>query len=443
MEEKSAGQHRFGRGVSERTSTRVQGNRTGGPTTDTSSVALPDFASCANLTALTKPPRAGEARRPRTFDGRIPGCDLVFRGSERCLGRVDRGCAARGSRASFACDCSGEQLKEPYRRARSATVDRRSSATDRLPAMPIGSRNCERRLAHCDSPALILCIGPYVRYEELERYSGLVDLVLSEATAAEVLPRHVSRLLEGRSGRPGRGEGNPLISRDRGKLEQRAARDDCRGLYGAPDIAWNRPTSRWSARALHSSTKRMNRAKRSSRSGMSLCSKSGTDRLERHALEIGPVVALIGFPDRNTVALAKAKGAIACLELPLNLDDLIDVIERFAQSGKLEPRAAPARAEPPHTLPPRPRRQATQRRSHAEAKQWPGPARTPRIVSEANRRTDDRQLTHPTEDMPKAQAEIDRRLEGPGAKGSDQGDPARAGIRRGPGGSQERPQRNG
>ena len=42
------------------------------------------------------------------------------------------------------------------------------------------------------SPALILCVGPYVRYEELERYSGLVDLVLSEATAADVIPRHVA-----------------------------------------------------------------------------------------------------------------------------------------------------------------------------------------------------------------------------------------------------------
>lgn len=59
-----------------------------------------------------------------------------------------------------------------------------------------------RALGNSEStPSLILCVGPYVRYEELERHSGLVDLVLSEATAADVLPRHAARLLSGRQGR--------------------------------------------------------------------------------------------------------------------------------------------------------------------------------------------------------------------------------------------------
>ena len=52
------------------------------------------------------------------------------------------------------------------------------------------------------SPVIILCISPFVRYEELERWSGLADVVISEATAAEVLPRHVTRLAAGRDGRP-------------------------------------------------------------------------------------------------------------------------------------------------------------------------------------------------------------------------------------------------
>ncbi len=55
------------------------------------------------------------------------------------------------------------------------------------------------------APAVFLCVSPYVRYVELERVSRLVDLVVSEATAAEVLPRHVVRLIEGterRSPRP-------------------------------------------------------------------------------------------------------------------------------------------------------------------------------------------------------------------------------------------------
>src|SRR5438128_55715 len=51
------------------------------------------------------------------------------------------------------------------------------------------------------APALILCISPYVRYEELERWSRLVDLVLWEATAADVLPGHVARLRDEGRGR--------------------------------------------------------------------------------------------------------------------------------------------------------------------------------------------------------------------------------------------------
>ena len=46
-------------------------------------------------------------------------------------------------------------------------------------------------------PMVILCISPYVRYVDLERWSGLVDLVVSEATAAEVLPGKIARLLGG------------------------------------------------------------------------------------------------------------------------------------------------------------------------------------------------------------------------------------------------------
>ena len=106
------------------------------------------------------------------------------------------------------------------------------------------------------------------------------------------------------------------------------------------------------------------------------------ERLERHAREAGPIVALIGFADRSTVAVAKANGAFACLELPLNLDDLIDVIERFAQCGNREPRPAPARAEAPHTLPPRPRRGAADLPEPRRAKAVVRARRTPRILNE-------------------------------------------------------------
>ncbi len=46
-------------------------------------------------------------------------------------------------------------------------------------------------------PVVILCVSPYVRYEDLERWAGLVDLVVSEAVAVEVLPGQLGRLFEG------------------------------------------------------------------------------------------------------------------------------------------------------------------------------------------------------------------------------------------------------
>ncbi len=229
-----------------------------------------------------------------------------------------------------------------------------------------------------ESPALILCVGPYVRYEELERYSGLVDLVLSEATAAEVLPRHVARLLEGRPSRAPRSDGIPLRVCVAGSNVEltRAVGEACAvagyrieltgdPIVGARVSGRNEPSAPtetvliiWDVPVLD---------------------PDWSDRLERHCLQAGPVIALMGFADRTSVALARSKGAIACLELPLNLDDLIDVIDRFSRSLPLEAQAVPLRVESPHHLPPRPRRRVNQRESRSEGTRWPVPGRQPTI----------------------------------------------------------------
>ena len=64
---------------------------------------------------------------------------------------------------------------------------------------------------------------------------------------------------------------------------------------------------------------------------MPLLEPDWSQRLERRSRATGPVIALFGFADRETVTLAKACGAIACLELPYDVDDLIDVIDRAAE----------------------------------------------------------------------------------------------------------------
>jgi CheY-like chemotaxis protein len=220
-------------------------------------------------------------------------------------------------------------------------------------------------------PALILCVGPYVRYEELERYSGLVDLVLSEATACDVLPRHVTRLLEGRACRPPRTEGGVLrvlVASSNAELCRTIAEACVAAGYHVEQANDQIVGARVGSSAEPASP------------GEALVTvwdvpvlEEWTERLERHALEHGPVVALIGFPDRNTVALAKSKGAVACLELPLNLDDLIDVLDRCSRPVAKVVRTAPGRAQPPHILPPRSRRRAADKGSPVQETEWPSP----------------------------------------------------------------------
>jgi len=235
-----------------------------------------------------------------------------------------------------------------------------------------------RTSAPNDSPALILCVGPYIRYEELERYSGLVDLVLSEATAAEVLPRHVTRLLDGRQGRSPRSETGALrvlVASANGELGRVVAEACTAAGYRAEEVEDQFVGARPSCRS---------RSSNSSEMPLTIWDvpllEPWPERLERHALATGPVIALMGFADRKSVALARSKGAFACFELPLNLDDLVDALDRFSRLSPLDPKAPGARAEPAHHLPPRPRRPGRTRTGRTRESEWPPPARPPTIA---------------------------------------------------------------
>jgi hypothetical protein len=227
------------------------------------------------------------------------------------------------------------------------------------------------------SPALILCVGPYIRYEELERYSGLVDLVLSEATAAEVLPRHVARLLEGRQGRAPRPESSVfrlLVASSNAELSRAVAEACAAAGYRAEQVEDQAVGAQFSIR---------NESQVAAESVLTIWDvpvlEAWSERLERHALHVGPLIALLGFADRRAVSLARSNGAFACLELPLNLDDLVDAIDRFARAISLEPPTLPARVEPAHHLPPRTRRR-DQDKVHTHAKpRWPESGRPPTI----------------------------------------------------------------
>jgi hypothetical protein len=228
------------------------------------------------------------------------------------------------------------------------------------------------------APTVFLCVSPYVRYVELERVSRLVDLVVSEATAAEVLPRHVVRLLEGterRIPRPGAvpfrievASGNDALGR--AVLEAcasagyRAEAIDDQEIGGIirvrnrPGPATERVLTIWDVPVLE---------------------PGWAERLEWRALRTGPVITLAGFADRELVARARAGGALACLELPCDLDDLIDAVDRVARSTDLESWPVPPRAEPPHELPPRSHRHARRRGNPAASAPWSDRGPLPRI----------------------------------------------------------------
>ncbi|WP_165064142.1 response regulator [Paludisphaera rhizosphaerae] len=183
-------------------------------------------------------------------------------------------------------------------------------------------------------PRIVLCVSPYVRYAEIERCAGLVEIVTPEATAAETLPRQIERMLKtpGVASRTAR-EASPVevVSTDY-ELRQVLCEACTRAGYRASDSAElladpvdGRRLTVWDVPVLE---------------------PRWEERLERRSKQ-GPVLALLGFADRTAVTHAREAGASACLDLPCAMDDLIDAVDRMAREETLRPRAQTAHATPP------------------------------------------------------------------------------------------------
>jgi hypothetical protein len=211
-------------------------------------------------------------------------------------------------------------------------------------------------------PAIVMCVSAFVRYEELERWSSLADLVLSEATAADVLPRHVARLVEGRDVRTARAATAGF------RIEVAGGNHDlCQALVEACTAGGCRAITvddlDSSGGAASADVPSLKNEPVLTIWDVPVLEPDWAERLERRSRSSGPVIALVGFADRATVTLAKARGAIACLELPYNVDDLLDVVDRATRSLPPEKWPVPGRAESPHRLPPRPRRRSVARQT--------------------------------------------------------------------------------
>ena len=251
--------------------------------------------------------------------GRPRPRDLVRGRPRRPLGRRDR----RGpARDSLRIDCP-DDLPEAWpidRPTPFALVLHRSilTATDAQRIARLKAR-ADRTLGS------VLCVGPHARYVEVERWSRLVDVVIPEATARETVLRHA--LAIDRPPRP-LGAARPKTAVISANYELRAALADAAKAGGFAVEAVAEPidappgvASAWDVPVLEA---------------------DWPDRLAGLA-KFGPVVALMGFADRSSVALPGG-GASACLDLPCDVGDFLAVLDRVAA----------IRQDPPHEVPPAP-----------------------------------------------------------------------------------------
>jgi CheY-like chemotaxis protein len=180
-----------------------------------------------------------------------------------------------------------------------------------------------------------------VRYSDLDAWSDLYDAAVPEATARETVARRLCPPGEGVERRPVAGP-RPRVAVVGTNAALRPMLAEAIVAAGYPVVSvrgWNEAPETgpavWDIPLLEPDWPQ------------ALARRGGVD----------PVVALIGFADRALVAEARARGASACLELPLDLADLVAALDRLT---------AP-RVEPAHALPPAPATRRCRTRAVADA----------------------------------------------------------------------------
>lgn len=180
---------------------------------------------------------------------------------------------------------------------------------------------------------VILCVGSFSRHADIVQCASLVDVILHEATARDVIRRYATANEElGQRASDGRGAVKINVVSSNFELRQILV-EICRtaGYEPRPCAGWDevgttgKAISLWDVPVL----------------------EPGWGETLRERAHSGEVIALIGLPDREHVREARRNGAIACLELPGDPADLIEVLDR---------RTA-LRADGAHDGPPAPRSQ--------------------------------------------------------------------------------------
>lgn len=198
-------------------------------------------------------------------------------------------------------------------------------------------------------PTTILCYGPFARYAELERWLGLADEAVPESTAVDTLPRRVERCLN--IGR----EDASAIRDESARVVVVSTNPDLRRTIGDVCAEWvatiipliDLPADE---RIVVASGPNATPRPTVTVIDVPLLEPAWEARIEQ-ASRWGPVIALLGFPDRATVETARRFGAWACLELPFERDDLGYALKCCLKEMQSEKRATLAGFEPGHRLP--------------------------------------------------------------------------------------------
>jgi hypothetical protein len=177
------------------------------------------------------------------------------------------------------------------------------TATDALRIARLKARS-ERTLR------VILCVGPHARYVESERWSRLVDVVIPEATAKETVLRQALALERKVRSRP-----QPKVTIASTNFELRAMLVEAARSGGYPIEAVSEPVDASGNWAIAWD--------------VPVLEPDWPTRLAELA-RARPVLALLGFADRESVTLARRAGASACLDLPSEVADFVAVLDRIS-----------------------------------------------------------------------------------------------------------------
>jgi hypothetical protein len=204
------------------------------------------------------------------------------------------------------------------------------------------------------SPRIILSVGSYVRYAELESWMGLVELVIPEVAAVATLPLHLRRL--------GANSIDELPAIDRASYCVDVVSSDHQLSAVLNETCESAGFRSWSnERQLCGKSPGVDGAAALSVPDLMVwdvpvLQPNWSVQLAEYS-RICPVVALLGFADRTVVSEAWVSRASACLEVPYDRDDLIDVLDRVAisvVSRSMARSAGQPRVESAHRVPPSP-----------------------------------------------------------------------------------------